>query len=60
MPRVTKSHAAHNFRHSSLVGGPKGFGDLSESRSGFRDGNENGARSSMYNVVALVDKRSVQ
>lgn len=26
MPKVTVSQAAHNWRHSSRVGGPNGFG----------------------------------
>ena len=60
MPRVTRSHAAHNLRQSSLVGGPKGLGDFSEAESGCKDGKEKGARSSMYNVAALVEERPVQ
>lgn len=57
---MTKSQAAHNLCHSSLVGGPNGFDTESDGSRHFKEGKENGARSSTYSVRDFVDEISSQ
>lgn len=62
MPSVTKSQAAHNARHSSIVGTPYGvvevaflvaFKDRGSVGEGTSGGKETAGRSRMYNVCSV-------